>query len=71
MYRVWFQDLEKALKVFQEKVRCDMFYSIQGNAWGDFVFYIDELDTYIVKHDDFTVWKAIRDGVCTQWEEIK
>lgn len=71
MYRVWFQDLEKALKVFQEKVPCDMFCSIQGNAWGDFVFYIDKTDTYIVKHDDFTVWKSIRDGICTQWEEIK
>lgn len=71
MYRVWFQDLEKALKVFQEKVPCDLFCSIKGNAWGDFVFYIDETDTYIVKHDNFTVWKLLTNGVCQQWEEIK
>ena len=71
MYRVWFQDLEKALKVFQEKVPCDLFCSIQGNAHGDFVFYIDELDTYIVKHDDFSVWKLIRNGVHVKREEIK
>lgn len=71
MYRVWFQDLEKALKVFQEKVPCDMFCSIKGNGWGDFVFCIDELDTYIVKHNDFSVWKIIQNGVGVEWKEIK
>lgn len=57
MYRVWFTDLEKAINAFRSKVPDELFSSIQGNAFGDFVITLDENSKYIVKHDDWSVWK--------------
>lgn len=58
MYRVWFKDLEKAISTFRSKVPDELFCSIEGNAFGDFVIVIDENSRYIVKHDDWSVWKT-------------
>lgn len=58
MYRVWLQDMEKAITIFRKVCpHIDMLSSINGNAFGDFVFHIDDDTTYIVKHTDWSVWK--------------
>lgn len=57
MYRVWFDDLEKAIAVFRKEVGDDLFCSIRGNAYGDFVFTIGEDIEYVVKHNDFSIWR--------------
>ena len=71
MYRVWFDDLEKAIAAVRSKTSHDLFGSISGNAYGDFVFKIDEEITYIVKHDDFSVWRNCGDWRNPDWREIK
>lgn len=70
MYRVWFNDLEKALAAFRKVVKDDLFGSIEGNAYGDFVFRIDENVRYIVKHADFSVWRFNGDWRNGSWEKI-
>lgn len=67
MYRVWFSDLEKAIVAFRAVVKDDLFSSIEGNAYGDFIFRIDESVTYIVKHNDFSVWKLDGDWRTGKW----
>lgn len=65
MFRVWFCDLEKALAAFRKVVTDDLFCKIEGNCYGDFVITLNEKETYIVKHDDFSVWHNIYDDpVC-------
>ena len=80
MYRVWFMDLERAVDALIEKVEqnenitLEMFGSIEGNAYGDFVFRIDKNRTYVVKHSDFSVWKQNtdwRDSRDRMWKELK
>ena len=80
MYRVWFMDLERAVDALIEKVEqnenitLEMFGSIEGNAYGDFVFRIDKNRTYVVKHNDFSVWKQKtdwRDSRDGMWKELK
>lgn len=80
MYRVWFMDLERAVDALIEKVEqnenitLEMFGSIEGNAYGDFVFHIDKDRTYVVKHSDFSVWKKNtdwRDSRDGMWKELK
>ncbi len=80
MYRVWFMDLERAVDALIEKVEqnenitLEMFGSIEGNAYGDFVFRIDKDRTYVVKHNDFSVWKKNtdwRDSRDGMWKELK
>ena len=46
MYRVWFDDLEKAIAAIREKVGDDLFCEIKGNAYGDFVFNLAENRRY-------------------------
>lgn len=71
MYRVWFDDLEKAIAAFR-KVRPDeLFCSIRGNAYGDFIFKITEDVSYTVKHNDFSVWCNFGDWRNPDWREIK
>lgn len=67
MYRVWFNDLEKAVVAFRKVVKDDLFGSIEGNAYGDFIFRIDEGVTYIVTHNDFSVWKREGDWRTGKW----
>lgn len=56
MYTVWFDDCVLAIEALKKKVpNMDTFCSIFGNAHGDFVIK-DNTDTYIVKHNDFSVW---------------
>lgn len=72
MYRVWFDDLEKAIAALRKVMKDELFCSISGNAYGDFVFKIDEERTYIVKHDDFSVWRnRSNDWRNPDWREIK
>lgn len=80
MYRVWFMDLERAVDALIEKVEqnenitLEMFGSIEGNAYGDFVFRINKDRTYVVKHNDFSVWKKNtdwRDSRDEMWKELK
>ena len=62
MYRVWFSDLDKAIKALLHAVpNLTMFTNIRGNAHGDFIFSIDEGIAYCVRHDDFSVWKMPKD----------
>ncbi len=70
MYRVWFNDLVKAIAAFRQTVNADLFGSIEGNACGDFIFKIDEDKRYIVKHTDFSVWEFKGDWRTGGWEKI-
>ena len=71
MYRVWFEDLQKAVIAFRARTKHNLFYSVSGNAYGDFVFKIDEEITYIVKHDDFSVWRNWGDWRNPDWREVR
>ena len=71
MYRVWFDDLEKAIAAIREKIGDDLFCEIKGNAYGDFVFNLAEDRKYIVKHTDFSVWENCGDWRNPEWKEIK
>lgn len=71
MYRVWFEDLQKAVIIFRARTGHDLFCSVSGNAYGDFVFKINEDTTYIVKHTDFSVWENCGDWRNPEWKEIK
>ena len=71
MYRVWFNDLEKAIVAFRAVVKDDLFASIEGNAYGDFIFRLNENEWYLVKHTDFTVWHNFGDWRKPDWREIK
>ena len=71
MYRVWFDDLEKAITALRKVMKDELFCSISGNADGDFVFKIDEERTFIVKYDDFSVWRNFGDWRKPDWREIK
>jgi hypothetical protein len=71
MFRVWFCDLEKALVAFRKVVKDDLFCKIEGNVYGDFVFTLNEEETYIVKHIDFTVWHNYGDWRNPNWREVK
>jgi len=71
MYRVWFEDLQKAVIAFRAKTGHNLFSSVSGNADGDFVFKIDEGITYIVRYDDFSVWRNFGDWRNPDWREIK
>ena len=77
MYRVWFKDLEKAVAALREVVKDELFYSISGNAYGDFVFKMDDDVTYIVKHlyrrngsIEFHVWRNFGAWKEPDWREI-
>lgn len=61
MYRVWFDDVEKAIAAFRSIVKDDLFCSIEGTAYGDFIFRINESEEYLVTHKDFSVWKVVGD----------
>lgn len=71
MYRVWFDDLEKAIAAFRKVGLAELFCSISGNAYGDFVFKINDEITYTVKHDDFSIWRNFGDWRNPDWREIK
>ena len=71
MYRVWFDDLEKAIAAFRKVVMDELFGSISGNAYGDFVFQMDDETKYVVKHNDFSVWRNFGDWRNPDWREIK
>ena len=71
MYRVWFDDLEKAIAAMRNKTTHELFASIKGNAYGDFVFQIDDGIKYIVKHGDFSVWKNWGDWRNPEWKEVR
>ena len=56
MFTVWFCDVQKVIKAIQKKVpNLTTFCAIEGNAYGDFIIR-DNTDTWLVKHDDFSVW---------------
>jgi hypothetical protein len=69
MYRVWLTDVEKAIDVLRSKVEIEMLGSICGNANGDFLFHISDDLTYLVKHDDFSVWKKDKDWR-KKWQKV-
>lgn len=71
MYRVWFDDLEKAIMALRAVVTDDMFCKIEGNIYGDFIFTLHEKEAYIVKHTDFTVWHNYGDWRNPDWKEVK
>lgn len=71
MFRVWFCDLEKALVAFRKVVKDDCFCKIEGNWDGDFLITLNERERYIVKCDDFSVWRPVGDWRNGHWEEVK
>lgn len=71
MYRVWFDDLEQAIAAFRKAVPSEMFTSISGNVYGDFIFKINEGLQYTVKHNDFTIWRNFGDWRNPDWREVK
>lgn len=71
MYRVWFDDLEKAIAAFRKIVKDELFHSIIGNAYGDFIIQTDAENEYIIKHDDFTIWHNFGNWRNPDWREIK
>lgn len=68
MYRVWLCDLEKAIMTLRKVVKKDLFCYAEGTIYDDFVFTINEKESYIVKHTDFSVWHSVGDD---HWEEVK
>lgn len=72
MYSVWFCDLPKVIEAINKKLpNLVTFCSIEGNAYGDFVVK-NETDTWIVKHDDFSVWYLGRTlADYGEWVEVK
>ena len=72
MYRVWFDDLGKAITAYRSVIKDELFGSISGNASGDFIFRRDDDSTFLVKHDDFSVWRASGDWQNPDyWRKIK
>lgn len=71
MYSVWFNDLEAVILKVKEKLpNMATFGEIKGNAYGDFVIKSDT-DTYIVKHDDLSIWHMEGDWRSKKWVEVK
>lgn len=72
MYSVWFCDLPKVIEAINKKLpNLTTFCSIEGNAFGDFVIH-NGTDTWIVKHDDFSVWHLERTlAEHKEWVEVK
>ena len=72
MFSVWFCDLERALDQLRKKLPNFMtFCSIHGNVNGDFVIK-DSTDSYIVKHNDFSIWHLEGgDWRTGKWVEVK
>lgn len=71
MFRVWFDDLEKAIAAVRKATGDDLFCSINGNINGDFIFQMNVGVQYVVKHSDFTVWRNFGDWRNPDWKEIK
>ena len=70
MSRVWFSDLDKAIKALLHAIpHLTMLCNIRGNPHGDFIFSIDEDVSYLVKHDDFSVWRIPQYGY-ERWQII-
>ena len=66
---VWFSDLDKVVKVFREKVpQAELFNSISGNIYGDFLIETSGNNTYIVTHDTLKVYQLKKDTY--KWEEV-
>lgn len=66
MYSVWFCDLKKVIEVMENIFPNFLtFCSIEGNCYGDFVIKTDT-NTYIIKHEDYSIWKLNEAGNYTQ-----
>ena len=72
MFSVWFCDLERVLDQLRKKLpNFTTFCSIHGNVNGDFVIK-DSTDSYIVKHNDFSIWHLEGgDWRTGKWVEVK
>ena len=72
MYSIWFCDLPKVIEALNSKIpNLSTFCSIEGNIHGDFVIH-NETDTWIVKHNDFSVWHLERiPSKWGNWVEVK
>lgn len=71
MYSVWFSDCVKAIEKIKAKLpKMETFCSIEGNAYGDFIIK-DGVATYLVKHDNFSVWVLVGDWKKGQWVEVE
>ena len=70
MFRMWISDFEKALKAVRKAGKTDMICSIEANAYGDFVVFTNEETSYIVKHNDFSVWHNYGTWREPDWREI-
>ena len=65
---VWFSDLEKALDAFYEKLPdIELFNSIEGNIYGDFLITYGNEKYIIVKG----IWKVYRfNNDAYRWEAV-
>lgn len=70
MYRVWFDDLEKAIAALRKVVKDQLFCSINGTYKGDFIFKIDDDVSYTVRRSDLTVWRNFGTWQKPDWRKI-
>lgn len=70
MYRVWFDDLEKAIAALRKVVKDPLFCSITGTYKGGFIFKMDDDVSYEVRHCDFTVWRNFGTWQKPDWRKI-
>ena len=75
-YSVWLQDLNNVVTALSRKVHISCFTAIHGNCYGDFIIEVDDDTKYLVKHDDWSVWKRVEDKrpsgfINCYWEEVK
>lgn len=76
-YSVWFSDLNHAITALTEKVPClSCFTCIRGNYLGNFIIEAGDNIKYMVKHEDWSVWKSVEEEqpsgfIECHWEEVK
>lgn len=70
MYRVQFDDLEKAIAALRKVVKDPMFCSITGTYKGGFIFKMDDEVSYTVRLCDFTVWRNFGTWQKPDWRKI-
>lgn len=67
---VWFSTLEQVITVFRQKCpQAELFNSITGNIYGDFIIETTGNNTYIVTHDTLKVYHLNKNT--NTWEEVK
>lgn len=71
MFMVWTCDLPEVIAALVgRKVNIDLFSSIEGNVYGDFIVRVGEDTTYLVKHNTFEVYVHEGNWSTGHWKKI-